>query len=58
MFYSYKKMKRSMLMLEVFELIWRIKKQMVAETLAKEMLAEINKADKQIRGYFAAKMGL
>ena len=46
MFYAYKKMKRAMLMLEVFELIWRIQKQKVVETFAKETLAQINKTDK------------
>ena len=39
MFYAYRTMKRAMLMLEVFELIWRIQKQLVAETFAKETLA-------------------
>lgn len=46
MFYAYKKMKRAMLMLEVFELIWKIQKKLATETFAKEVLAQINKTDK------------
>ena len=38
MFYAYKKMKRAMLMLEVFELIWRIQKQIITESFARELL--------------------
>jgi hypothetical protein len=66
MFYAYEKMKRGMLLVEVFEKIWTIRTYRQKNSMddvkrhqknATEMLAKIKGYHKHFRGYLASNMG-